>query len=293
METSMIRVMHVLFPVIVCIGLGCLMARIRFPWDAKVIGPLVLRVALPSLIVARFSRSHVKPDEILDMMLGALLAVALYTLVSWGAVRLLKISVREYLGAFICTSMATGLPVSLYAFGDKGLSLALGFAAIMLTAQFTIGTWLPEARVSLGPILKSPLIYSIVVALVLLLADISTPAYVDKTLELIGGMAIPLLLLTLGVALAHVRLSSLSTALFLAIVHLTLVGTVGITLSYLLGFQGEVRGVFILLNLMPSSTINLLVATKVGGDTEGLASFIFASTILLLVSMPLALTFLV
>ena len=41
---------------------------------------------------------------------------------------------------------------------------------------------------------------------------------------------------------------------------------------------------------MPSATINLLRASGAGLNTEELASFIFASDILLLISMPIALS---
>ena len=293
MINAIIKVFEIMFPVIVAIGLGFGLCKLKFPWSSKHISPIILKIGLPCLIISRFSSFHSHRSDILIIMLCALIAIASYTVISFIVVeKMLKLPRREYLAGFIFTTMSCGLPICYYAYGHTGLALALGFAAVMLIFQFTMGAWIPDGRISFRSIFKIPFIYAVAFALIIMLTGIKLPVFIDKSFLMLGDLAIPLLLLTLGFSLAEIKVTRLLPAFAYAFIHLLISGSVGIGIIYLIGLQGELRGVFLLLSFMPSATINLLLSRRAGVNDEGLAGFIFASTCFLLLSMPVVLIFL-
>jgi predicted permease len=78
--------------------------------------------------------------------------------------------------------------------GDEGLAFAVIYFAISITSQFTISV----ASGSLASLLRMPLIYAIVFALIVLSFGWQLPAYRQYP-AIAGGVTIPLMLLALGV----------------------------------------------------------------------------------------------
>jgi malate permease and related proteins len=293
MESIVWKVFQIVFPIYACVGLGYFFGRVKVPWDSKSAGWLVLNVGLTCLVIAKLAEAHATVGEIGQIISAGFLAIISFFAISYGIVRLLRISRREYWASFSLSNMSIGMALGLYAYGNKGLSLALGFAGIMLVFQFTLGVWIPSSKVSFRQILRTPFFYGLLAGLSLAFTHTPLPKTILNTLNLIGGLTIPLILLTLGVSLAGINLASLGKALKLATIHLMMVIVVGISLAYLLPLKGEVHTMFILLCLMPSSTVNLIMAQQAGIKTDKIASFIFGTNILIMLSLPIALGILI
>ncbi len=111
---------------------------------------------------------------------------------------------RTYLAPLIFGNTGNlGLPLALFAFGDEGLSYAVVVFAIMAIWSFTFGIWLVAGAGSFGKVLREPLVWATLLGGLFLWQDWQTPLFLTNTLELIGQMAIPLMLITLGVAVAR------------------------------------------------------------------------------------------
>jgi predicted permease len=185
-----------------------------------------------------------------------------------------------------------GLPVASLAFGDAGLAYSFAFLIVVLLGVFTYGTWVPKGEVSFRAILTSPVIYAIVIALALLATDQRLPGPLASSLEILGGLAIPLMLLTLGHALATLRPSSLGRGLLLAGFHLAMAAVTAFALAYLFGFTGTQRGVFMLMCLMPVSVATYLFVELYRPEHSGdVASMILVSTLLTIVVVPVAMAY--
>jgi predicted permease len=93
-----------------------------------------------------------------------------------------------------------GLPLALFAFGNEGLALAVVYFACTSTLQFTLGISLASGSMSVSRLLRTPAIYAVVVSLLILTMGWEVPRWVDNTMGILGGLTIPLMLLTLGVS---------------------------------------------------------------------------------------------
>jgi len=109
-----------------------------------------------------------------------------------------------------------GLPVAALAFGDAGLSYSFAFLIVVLLGIFTYGTRVPRGSASARSILASPVIYALTIALLLLGFNLQLPKALASAFGILGGFAIPLMLLTLGHTLATLKLAAIGSGGLLA-----------------------------------------------------------------------------
>lgn len=291
------EILGILVPIYTTVLLGYGLGRIGFSWDAKTISPLVLQVTFPLLVIHQFTRPGIETSGVITMFMAALLVVGgffvIFGLLCW----LAKLPIRTYLGAAALSNMSIGLAVGYLGFGEDGFAMTLAFGSVVLLAQFTLGRWVPAGlgsggHVDLGRPFRRPFIYVLALGILLLFMGIHLPVYIGKTLHLVGQLTIPLLLLSLGFALAAIHFQGIGRSLLMTVVHLGICLAVGVAAVWLLGLEGQDRALVILLSIMPSSTINILMGREEGADVERLTIFVACSNLWLIVSLPVALVLL-
>ena len=166
-----------------------------------------MSLAVPCLIFTSLMNSPLTP---------AALTPAALTLVFWGIVAVLGLDRRTWLGPLIFGNTGNlGLPLALFAFGGNGLGLAIAIFAVMAVWSFTFGVWLVAERgASLG-VLREPVVGGTLLGALVLWQGWKTPLWVTHSPDLIGQLAIPLMLITLGVAVARLSPSGIGRALWL------------------------------------------------------------------------------
>ena len=152
---------------------------------------------------------------------------------------------------------------------------------------------MPRGESGLGEVIRMPLLYGAAGGIVLALTGIDLPRVVMEPIEMLGAMAIPLMLLTLGLQLRRLRVQDARHAS--AAVAIRMGGglacmTLFVTLS---GVAGVDRQVLLLISVMPPAVINAVIAERYGTDPALVASAIVLGTLCSLLSVPLVLLFLV
>ncbi len=117
------------------------------------------------------------------------------------------------------------------------------------------------------------------------------PGWVFNTLELLGGFAIPLMLITLGVSLAGLRAKRLPRSLGLSVLRLGMGFLVGVGVAEILGFEGVARGALIIECAMPVAVFNYLYAQLHDNNPEDVAGTVLVSTGLAFLTLPALLWF--
>lgn len=284
------ELLDILLPIYGCVGLGLVLCRMGFPWDARSISPLVLQVSLPLLIIHQFTRPDVTSGSVIQVIIAAAVVTGLFILVFGALIYVTKLPVRTYLAAACLPNMGIGLALGFLRFGDQGFAMCLAYASFILFAQFTLGRWVPSGRVDVKAIFRQSFLYALPVGMTLMFLNIHLPTYVERSLHLLGQMTIPLLLLALGFALGRVRFTGFGKGMLLATCHLAICVGIGVGVAWALSLQGEERTIVILMSILPSSTINILMAQNTDIEHEPLTIFVTCTNLWLLVSLPIALT---
>lgn len=292
-EHVFLNVFNVILPVLICAGIGYLLAVIKTPFDNKVISGIVSKVGYPTLIISHMSINKVDVDIFLNIMAASALAIAAFGAFGFVALKALRLPVRAFLTPLMHNNVGNiGLPVTMLALGNIGMAYAMGFVVVVLTSVFTIGTWIPAREFSLRKLLVSPIIYAVLIALTLMATKTSLPQPIEKSFDILGGLTIPLMLLTLGHTLATLKIGSLGRALLLTILHLIMATLIASVLVGIFGFTGVEKGAFVLCCLMPSSVATyLFIDQYVPEYAPDVAGFILMSTLASILVLPLALTY--
>jgi predicted permease len=284
------ELLSIVAPIYLAIGLGYGWARLGRRWDTELVTELIMTIGAPCLVFSSLVGLEVEPAAMLEMAGAALAAFAAFGVLGAAVLRCFGLSIRSFLGPIVFPNAGNmGLPVALFAFGAEGLALAVCFYAVAAFTQFTVGLWLWSGRVSGRQLLQTPLAWATVIAVGVLVADVSVPLAVLRASELLGGFTIPLMQLSLGVSLASFGSRAMSQSIALALLRLGLGLAVGAGVAAAFGLEGVARGVLILDCSMPVAVLNYLLAERYGRSPADVASLVVVSTLLSLVTLPLIL----
>lgn len=280
-------------PVLTCAGIGYGLALVKAPFDNKVIGGIVSRVGYPTLIISHLATTQIAVGTFLDVMAAAVLAIAGFGVLGAISLKVLRLPFRAFLTPLMHGNVGNiGLPITLLALGDAGMAYTMAFVVVVLVSIFTVGMWIPAGEFSPRKLATSPILYAVAVSLILMATEVSLPQPVAKSFDILGGLSIPLMLLTLGHTLATLRIKSLGRAVLLTVLHLVMAVMIATTLVWTFGFTGAERGAVILCCLMPSSVATYLFidqhVPECGADVAG---FILVSTLATIVVLPIALSY--
>ncbi|WP_305986519.1 AEC family transporter [Roseibium sp. MMSF_3544] len=293
MEQVFDHVINVMLPVLLCVLLGYALAYFKAPYDRKLFGSLVSNVGYPTLILSHLAKEHVQLDTFLTVLAAAAAMVAIFGVIGFAVLKMMRISIRAYLAPMMLSNVGNiGLPVATLAFGPEGTAVAIGFIVVVLTAIFTIGIAIPMGRPDFKALARQPVIYAVLLALVLLATEWKIPDPVDKSLEILGGLAIPIMLLTLGHSLETLKLSGVSRAVALSLIHIAISALAAFSITHVLTLDAKIENVIILMCFMPPSVATYLAISQHQPDeAHGVAGFIFVSTCLTLLTLPIVLTY--
>jgi predicted permease len=283
-----ITLINIIVPVIICAALGYGWQRTGKPFDTKMVTGLVTAIATPCLVIATLSRLRIDMSVFWDMAGAAVLAIVIFFVIAGIIIRIAGHSFATYgpVMAFANTGNL-GLPLCLFAFGETGLALAIPVFAVNALCQFTIGNAISAGTFSPGQVARTPIIYAVAVALALLMTGTTLPKFLDNTLGVLGGLAVPLMLLALGVSLASLKVRELRRSLAYAVLRIIMGLAVGIGLTEAFGLNGAARGVLIIECAMPAAVFNYLWAQHYDREPAAVAGVVFVSTLLTFAALPL------
>lgn len=280
----------VVAPVFLIAALGYGWVRARLPWDSAFITAFVVNVATPSLVFSTLTRVRFEGDDLARMAGAAVLAIALSGLAGTGLLLAARQRLRPYVPAFAFPNAGNmGIPVCLFAFGEVGMGYAVIFFAVLAVLQFTVGPAIAAGRTDLRQLVRTPLIHVVALALAVKGAGLAVPAWLANTTTLLGNCAVPLMLVSLGVALSGLRIGGTARAVVLSACRLAVGFAAGWLAAGAFGLEGTMRAVLILESAMPVAVYNYLWAQKFGNAPEEVAGMVLGSTALSFVTLPVLL----
>ncbi len=282
------QLFDVIAPVILISGLGYFWTRIGLPFEPKMLTPLIMYVGAPCLIVSTLTRLKVSAAAFGEVAGAAALAVLIFLVVGYLVLRAARLSVPTYLPGLALPNVGNmGLPLTLFAFGEVGLAYGIAIFTVLALSQFTIGIALNSGELSLRRLVRTPLLYAVALAMVLMLTETSPPAFIQNALNVLGGMTIPLMLMAMGVALASLKVASVGRSLALSALRLGMGFAVGLGLVALFGLEGAARGAVIIQCTMPVAVFNFLFAAHYDNNPEEVAGFVVMSVLMSFLILPL------
>jgi predicted permease len=282
----------IISPVLICAGIGFYWSKTGTDYPAEFISRMVMNVGAPCLILSSLLKVDADFGQLGFVAEAAVLVVIAMLLMGLATVRLLKLDGATYLPPLIFANTGNmGLSVAFFTFGDTGLALAVCYFVVTTFLHFTLGIFLVSGgqghwSEQLKELLRQPILYAMLVGMVMLFADLPAPKWFSNTVGLIGGLTIPLMLITLGVSLASLKFESLQRSSLFSVMRVFGGLAVGWVICELLGLTGVTRGVILLQASMPVAVFNYLFAYKYNRNAEEVAGTVIVSTLMAFALLP-------
>lgn len=292
--TIILTVLNITAPVFLLAAVGFAWVKLGFEYRVEFVTRLAMTLSVPCLIFTALMKTDIDPEALAALSLAALAAYALVMVGSFALVKLARLDVQTFLAPLVFGNTGNlGLPLALFAFGDVGLGYAVVVFAVMAILSFTIGIWIVAGGGSLTRVVREPLVAATVLGAVFLWQGWETPVFLTNTLELIGQMAIPMMLITLGVAVARLETRAMTQAVWLSAVKLLICLGAGWAAAWFFGLGPVAAAVLIVQVATPVAVTSYLLAEKYGADAQTVAGLVVASTLLAVLALPVILAFVI
>ncbi|MDB5572765.1 MAG: transporter [Hyphomicrobiales bacterium] len=280
--------LDVVGPVFVIALVGYLWARSGKGFDSSFVALIVNAVSTPCLVVDTLTTAGLAPAAVGQIALAAALCLTLAGLSGWALVRGLGQSVPTYLPPLIWSNGGNmGLPLCLFAFGERGLGLAIGYFVVSSVTNFTVGQAIAAGGISYRDVLRMPMTWAILVALTIMTTGLQLPVVAQRSVHLLGSITVPLMLLSLGHALASLSISSFGRSATFAAARLFGGYGIGWLVAWGMDLDAAARGVVIIQSSMPTAVLTYLFASRYNNEPQEVAGIVVISTVMSVVTLPL------
>ena len=279
----------VIAPIFLIVLIGFFVGKLK-KIDIDPLVSLVIYIAAPSLIITSIANADIAAGEFLSISLVALVIMLIASILAFFVIKVFRI---PHLGLFLPMVFGNtgnlGFPVLLLSFGAEGLARGIAYDVVSGVLLFSMGVYIINKNRDIKEIFRIPLLYAVVAGLFLNAMNLQLPPFLATSLELIGGIAVPAMLLMLGYRLAHVKMESWKWASIAAVFKMG----VGFALAFLalrlFPFPVMSANAIQLEAAMPAAVMSSLLSEKYKRDSDVVASTVLLSTVLSLVTIPLIL----
>ena len=282
-------ILAIVFPVFAIAGLGYLYGRYHRP-DMAAINRLNMDIFVPALVFTALAGKAFDLSRYGELALGGVAVILGSGLLAWPFVRLLKVDYKTFIPPLMFNNSGNmGLPLALLAFGEEAVPAAVVLFVTEMTLHFTIGVYMIDRRLSFVKLLKMPMIIATILGLLVGGLDISLWQPLGTMFEMVGNVAIPLLLFSLGVRLTGVSYRNWQLGAAAAVLcPVTGLLVVWLILPYL-NLPDMQKSLLIIFGALPPAVLNYLVAEQYHQEPEKVASIVMLANLASIVFMPLAL----
>jgi malate permease and related proteins len=276
-------------PIFLIAGVGYLLAS-KLQANLKTLAHVAFYALAPCFAFRMLSTSKMTGPEAGRIALLAILVMVVMGLLARIAAIPFRLS-RAELSGFLLVAMFSnggnyGLPVVLFAFGNDALAPATVYFVTSSILTYTAGVFLAASgqrsvsRAILG-ISRTPAIYGVGVAALVLVTGISVPVVLTRPIQLLADGAIPVMILVLGMQLQRATKPE-RPRVVAAAVALSLVAApfVALGLTWLLGLTGYARQAGVVLASMPTAVITTILALEFDTAPAFVTNVVFMTTLL-------------
>ena len=282
----------IIAPILICAGLGFAWALKGPEYPVDFVTRAVMNIGAPCLIISSFSKSGIEIGRLAQVTSATLVVMLVMLLLGLALTRLLRLPIPTFMPSLLFGNIGNmGLPLCLFAFGQTGLALGLAIFLLVFSLHMSMGIAMVAGRGNLANVFKQPVLWATLVAVVLVTMGWQLPAWLDNTTRLLGGFTIPLMLMTLGVSLASLKISEWKYSLLFSATRVIGGFLIAIFVARLLGIEGVERGVLILQSSMPVAVFNYLLAVRYGRDPGEVAGMVVLSTSMAFIVLPFIVSF--
>ena len=285
----LLRIISILFPLFAIVALGYVVGKKAKP-DLAHANKLNMDVFVPALVFAALASKPFRPENDIPLLIATLVIVAGSGAVAWALARVLDIDPKTLVPPVMFNNCGNlGLPLAVLAFGEAALAPMIVMFMASNLLHFSFGAWLLDHRVRMVTIWKVPSVLATVAGLVVGMTGIPVWEPLLISIKMVGDIAIPLMLIGLGVRLADSRISSVKLGLIGAVVRPVVGMALAAVLLLFYDFPPLQKALILVFGALPPAVLNFIFAERYGQEPDKVASMVLIGNVAALLFLSIAL----
>jgi malate permease and related proteins len=286
---NLIPVLQTVLPVFLIVALGYFYGR-RHHTEIDTANRLNMDIFIPALIFSALSAQEFALADYWQLALAATLVVLGSGVLVLPFVRLLGVHWKTFVPPMMFTNSGNmGIPVLILAFGEAALPAAIVLFLVENTLHFSVGLYMMNHKVSLWALLRTPMIAACIAGLLVSVSGLVVPRVLAVPVDMVGQIAIPLMLFTLGVRIVGADFSDWRLGVWGA----TLAPASGLAMVALMSpwleLSSQHLAYLIVFAALPPAVLNYMVAEKYGQEPRRVASIVFIGNLMSIFTLSIVL----
>ncbi|WP_240697338.1 AEC family transporter [Sporolactobacillus sp. THM19-2] len=293
-----LQFVDVILPVFMIFLSGYLVQKI-FRLDIKPISTVAVYLLLPFLVFDTFYTTPLNMSFFYIAVTSTLIMVLLI-LIGVIVCRLFRYEKAET-NAFLLSTIFPnsgnyGIPIILFAFGKAGVADALPLMVFHAILMGVVGIYIAAngrggAKTALQTVLKQPMNYAIIPAILLQELHIRIPGNFMESIQMISNTSIPLIMIILGMQLANVEVRRMNWGgiSLVTVVRLIVSPLIAYAVCLFFPISTLLTNVIIVMAAMPSAANTTLYAIQFNAKPQFVSSCTLITTLASMVTLAVLL----
>lgn len=275
-----------LTPILLPICLGFFLGKKTDYLENPSLAALVSNLGLPALLLYSVLSMQMQIFSMLKIIAATALVLVLVSLMSFVFLKALKLPTRFYLPPLVNPNTGNlGIPVAYALFGAEGMAIAVVISSVVQISHFTLGVGFMSGTYHPKQLLKNGPVIALVVGALFLSFNISLPAPLMNTLNMLSHITLPIMLMLLGNSISGLSVkesSKIGRASLLSLFRPVIGALCACLVVYFFPLNHLEGSVLIVLSTMPVAVISYMLASKYKGPVDEIA-------LMILISLPFSL----
>jgi predicted permease len=288
-ESLTYRLVTILFPIFGLVAAGYFYARHHKP-EMAVANRLNMDVFVPALVFAAMAGKSFDLAAYAPLALGGFIVLVSCGLLAWPLARLFGVQTKTLVPPMMFNNSGNiGLPLAVLAWGEAALPAAVILFMVENTLHFSLGARLLDPQTRILTLWRIPVVFAAIAGFTVALLQIPIWQPLVIAIKMLGDIAVPLLLFSLGVRMTDVSFSEWKVATGSAILRPLAGMLIAMGVIQLLGLQGQNAAMLLVFGALPPAVLNFLFAERYKQEPQRVASIVLIGNLAALVFLPLAL----
>ena len=284
-----LRILGIMAPSMLLACIGIAWKKFGPDYPTTFVTTLVLNLALPALVFHTLVSADISLNALYQ--LGSATVVVHFLIVGLSAI-ILRLANKD-LGLTVTFSVGNtgnlGLPLCFLAFGEEGLAYAIVYFSVQCIFLFTIGESVYANSFSIKRLLRVPVIYALIAAFFVRLFEWPMHNIIMDTTQILGGLVVPIMLITLGISIAGMVARNFLITLFWAMIRTAVAIIAGFLVADWFDLEGVAKGVLIIETVVPVAVFHYLLAYKYKKNINEISGLILVTHIAAIIYIPFVL----
>jgi len=286
-----LKIFETVFPLFAVVLVGFFYARAR-PTDMSIPNRVNMSVFIPALVFSVMASKNFQIADYQTLIIASSVIIIGSGFLVWPVCRMMGISVKTLLPPMMFNNSGNlGIPLLVLAFGESVLPIAVILFLTENILHFTLGMYLMNPRTNPINIIKMPMVLATILGVIWSLNGWHLPVALSVPIDMIGQIAIPLMLFALGVRMTQVDLKNWRIGVLGAILC-PLSGLMVLFIWNLLSpLSADDFTYLLIFACLPPAILNYMVAELYQQEPQKVASIVLIGNLFSLLVIPFVLFF--